>query len=583
MPSRFEKPTIIGIIVFALLWLPASGNATQPAVSDERLSAIMVGSPADEPDGAAERLVFVSARYEVDVLGSIATGMLVQEFHNDTEHDLEVSYRLKTGPSIRTGSITYETDGEARDGALPEEEEKPESEPAAGGAGGTKKTVKEKPASGDTRGGAVRVRANKSVTVRTRFTVEVPLDTGQSRLRLPAIYADQVPVARPRAVRRQAPRALDRDTRPQGGPDIVPMSISVNVHHDERLLDYKSRTHDIIASFDGEKTIIEPARMEIVDGKPFELMFSYGSEYDATLLAYAGPLQKGTRQVVLVLTPPSAPWKESIRAKQVLFVLDTSGSMRHGKLDQARRAIAACLRKLDRNDLYNIVEFDSQATMLRAEPGGIATISVSEAETWLESLEAAGGTMLLPALKQTLQQPESRDHHPMIVVLTDGMMVDEEEVVELLEQNLGSGRLFVVGIGKDVKRSTIRRLAEYGRGTAAFAVDAEAIDRVVETLFDSVASPLAWDLEVDWGAMTVDAVQPLRLPDLYAGRTVKAIARVSGDLPEEMTIRGFTTDGEQTWVGTVHQLRDEQMKGVPAPRKAPAQKTARKKAPESRP
>jgi hypothetical protein len=98
-----------------------------------------------------------------------------------------------------------------------------------------------------------------------------------------------------------------------------------------------------------------------------------------------------------------------------------------------------------------------------------------------------------------------------------------------------------------------------------------------------VASPIAWDLEIDWGVMSVDAVEPLRLPDLYTGRTVKAIARVSGELPEEIAIRGFTTDGEQTWVGRVHELRGEQMKGVPMPRKALAPKTARKKTPENQP
>jgi Ca-activated chloride channel family protein len=287
--------------------------------------------------------------------------------------------------------------------------------------------------------------------------------------------------------------------------------------------------------------------------------------------------------VVLELTPPSRPWSGSIRSKQVLFVVDTSGSMGHGKLDQARHAITTCIEKLRHDDQFNIVGFANRPTLLRPEPTPVSALHPSQAESWLKSLEPEGGTRLLPALEETLRQPDSADHHRMIVVLTDGLMIDEEKVLDFMDTKLGSGRLFVVGIGDDVRRDTIRRLAEYGRGTAAFAADPGVVDEIVERLFDSVAAPLAWDLAIDWGGATADALEPSRLPDLYAGRAVKAIAHVRGDLPAEITMRGTTVDGEVSWSGPVRHLGGEAVRAIPVPRKpGTTAPPARRKTPETR-
>lgn len=165
----------------------------------------------------------------------------------------------------------------------------------------------------------------------------------------------------------------------------------------------------------------------------------------------------------------------------------------------------------------------------------------------------------------------------MIVILTDGVMVDEEIVMEFLEEGLGAGRLFVVGIGDNVKRETIRRIAEYGRGTAAFASDIESLNTVVAQLFDSVAAPLAWDLELEWGETLIETVQPERLFDLYASRTVTAVARILGVVPQEIGMRGFTKEGERTWTAAVKILEGVELHELSEPRDKPAAKKGRPK------
>jgi Ca-activated chloride channel family protein len=195
----------------------------------------------------------------------------------------------------------------------------------------------------------------------------------------------------------------------------------------------------------------------------------------------------------------------------------------------------------------------------------ISEMPPDEAKSWLQELEADGGTRLLPGLSATLKQPESKDHHRMIVILSDGALADEERVLELLENELGEGRLFVIGIGKSVRRDAIKRIAEHGRGTAAFAADLESLEPVVARLFDSVAAPLVWDLEFELGSAWIEAVDPKKLPDLYAGRPVTAIARISGPLPEEIVLRGFTADGERTWIAPVRTFEGKHLEARPSP------------------
>ncbi len=133
----------------------------------------------------------------------------------------------------------------------------------------------------------------------------------------------------------------------------------------------------------------------------------------------------------------------------------------------------------------------------------------------------------------------------MIILITDGKLADEAKVLELLEQKLDEGRLFVVGIGPSPNRDAILRLADYGRGAATFAGGGNELQAAVVELFDAISQPLAWDLHFDWGGAEVEEISPSRLPDLYANRPVKVLAWVRGDLPSELRLRVTTMAGER--------------------------------------
>jgi len=475
------------------------------------------------PDAqGAGRLDLTRVSYEIDVYGAVALGKLTQEFQNAGKEPVVGAYRMPQS-RLRVDRLDVRVAGDVVEPSAPAKD-----------ARGARAVPATRERQGAQAGPRVTVEPGAPVEVVADFRLTLPVETGLLRLRVPAPNLEALAGGR------------ERLASPAGDPEHVPVTLRVVIHHDEPLAVAKSPSHEIVVDFDGSQSVVELAQGDL-DGREFELDFAIGPEDAPTLLAHVGPERNGLREVVAVLTPPSKPPAESARPKQVIFVLDTSGSMRGGKLEQARLALDASLHQLSAADHFNIIEFDGSFTTLRDEPVVADAAALEAASAWLLAQRSGGSTKLLPALAAAFAQAQTDERHDMIVVLTDGNVQDAPQVENLLESKLGSARLFFVGVGEDMKQEALMRFAEIGRGTAAFAENAEHIGSTVAVLFDSVAQPLAWDLEIDWGGAKVERIEPARLPDLYAGRPVTVFATVRGTAPSAITLNATTMDGAQAF------------------------------------
>lgn len=453
----------------------------------------------------------------VDVFGPMAVGTVVQEFRNDGRDGVTVSFkspdlsgwRLAT-TEIEVAGRKIETSAQARPSASRQ------TRPRAG-RGDERSTLARASA-------ATTVGSGETAIARSRFEQTLLLEGGMFHLRVPGIGA-----------------------RVEGGEAVAP-SLELTLHHAEPPSIVRSPSHEILVSEEGTRTVVELAHGQALGRKPFELLFSAGLQQEPTLIGYVGPEKGGDRQLVAVLTPPETPASESIRPKRMVFVVDTSGSMAPmDKLNRARQALQASLRELGANDRFNVVEFDHDHSVFRPEPVAASKEMLDAAEAWLKGLRAQGATRLLPALEAAFAQPQDDERHGMLVVFTDGIVHDAREVEAFLREKVGQSRLFFVGIGKDVEREQVFRFAEIGRGTAAFADEAESIGSTLAVLFSSISQPLVWDLEVDWGGADVRTVRPQPLPDLYGGRPVTLYAEIHGAPPAELKLRGRTVEGERVF------------------------------------
>ena len=536
---------------FAITLLIAAGFVPL-ASAGESPSWCAYMDPAGSAKGASEPLLPRQARYEVDLLGNLAHGSLSLEFANLGEVGLQLKFLARSIPGIQLTDLGVASDDAVRSQPLKYE--------LAGSKERSKNPGRSRATSSDVAQGfssdELSLGAEESVWIRVGFTQNLRFKDGSFRLRLPTL-ADFCAAG----------------SAAEGS--IVPLSVTLQVYHDEPLEHAESASHAVLVEFEGDRTVVETVAPDSGGQDPFEFEYALGRMNEPALSSFVTPEnEKGERDVLLVFAPSIAPAEESVRLKELLFVLDTSGSMNGPKLDSAKGALAACLEQLNGADRFNLVEFDGSFTTLFEEPQEASVEALSESVAWLQTQQSGGSTTLLPALDATLKQSRGTEHHRLVVVLTDGAIGDEGKVLQFLQEHLDEARLFFVGVGAEPNRDKVRRLAEFARGTAVFADDPESLSAAVQELFAAISAPLAWDLRVDWGEAEVLAIEPQRMPDLFSGRPVTVKARVKGELPPTLVLEAATTGGIRTFEAVLPAGGAREYPQVPGvrPRSTPASK-----------
>ncbi len=246
----------------------------------------------------------------------------------------------------------------------------------------------------------------------------------------------------------------------------------------------------------------------------------------------------------LMLVPPRQPPGEAGPgfATETLFVIDVSASMKGPSIVQAREALLTALDRLRPEDAYNIVAFDDEPRALAEhfiEAGD--EVLLDEARSWVEDLEADGGTMILSALQEAiiLSLEGGSERVRRIVFLTDGAVSNESRILAEIARGLGDTRLHTIGIGRAPNRDLMRKMASMGRGRSAFVSDQIGSENRIEAFFASIDRPVLTDVALEWQGVRVHDMEPARLCDLHAGDPLLVSFRLSGDVRDaSVSLRG---------------------------------------------
>jgi von Willebrand factor type A domain len=191
-------------------------------------------------------------------------------------------------------------------------------------------------------------------------------------------------------------------------------------------------------------------------------------------------------------------------------------------------------------DTFNIQAFDDRIEWFSRSANPIAQAAVEKADSWLERIDARGGTDILGAIDSVLTLSSDPERQRYIVFLTDGAVSADNEALRRVQRQLGRARLFTFGVGPSVNRSLLTRMAALGRGTAEFLQLNEDIEEAIIRFQDRVAYPVLQDITLDWEGVAAWDVYPARLPDLYIGQPLELVARIRarGQGPGRLTISG---------------------------------------------
>ena len=227
--------------------------------------------------------------------------------------------------------------------------------------------------------------------------------------------------------------------------------------------------------------------------------------------------------------------------RDVVFVLDRSGSMQGPKMASAARACALLLRTLGPRDRFSLQAFDDRVEWM---PGGFAAADeagLERGEKWLRRIEARGGTELDAAMGEALRQVRERTEGAgrasVVVLLTDGQVGDESSVLKRLQGEAGEARLFTVGVDTAVNDGFLRRLAALGGGTTAFVEPGARLEEALQSVGREIGTPLVTGLRIEGGAQDL---APARIADLFAGRASAVFFRLDG---RRVKVEGRFADG----------------------------------------
>jgi len=228
--------------------------------------------------------------------------------------------------------------------------------------------------------------------------------------------------------------------------------------------------------------------------------------------------------------------------KDVIFLIDTSGSMSGESIAQARSGLKRCLKILNPNDRFTIVRFASDFSWFCPELRQATSNKLEAATEYIIGLESGGGTEMQPALTYALNMPRTDGRMPMVIFLTDGDVGNEASLIALLSQKLGDARLFTFGIGSAPNEFLMHRMAETGRGQSRFIRSHEDISDVMADFFQTLENPVLTDVSVQWDDDSIH-VYPERCPDVFYGRPLQLVARSANGFSGQVKIAGII-DGE---------------------------------------
>ena len=286
---------------------------------------------------------------------------------------------------------------------------------------------------------------------------------------------------------------------------------------------------------------------------PFVLYYQVAQdEVAASVLAHRELGEDGYFMLMLSPTQGSGAGKvteQQILPKDVVFCVDTSGSMLDGnKMEQARAALKYCVEKLRPGDRFNIVDFSTGVRVFRA--GELVPVNDENRQAalqYVEELSARGGTAIAAALETSLGLLKESDRLKMVLFATDGLpTIGEREPDAILERvarhNTHDARIFVFGEGFNVNAKSLDLIALNHRGEADYILPEEDIAQKISRFYDRIGSPIMTDLALDFGDLQVDDVYPRKIADLYRGEQVIVYGRYRGQGDHKLTLRGKAGD-----------------------------------------
>ena len=340
------------------------------------------------------------------------------------------------------------------------------------------------------------------------------------------------------------------------------VKLSIDLESKQPIKSVFSPTHDIRT----EKLSDNKAKITYIEegtrpNKDFVLYYTVSDEdIGFSLLTHYDEKEGG---FFLGMVSPRVEVLQDKRVKKnVIFILDTSGSMKGKKIEQAQGALRFCLNSLNKGDRFNIIDFDDRIESFRSELAEVNSANLDEALEFVRKTKAEGGTDINSALLTGLEQITSDNRPNFVIFLTDGLpTVGVTELKDILknveDKNNYKTRIFVFGVGYDVNTHLLDKLASENHATSDYVSPDEDIEIKVSYFFKKISDPVLTELALKFAGIEVSQMYPKELPDLFQGSQLIILGKFDGQGRSDVTLTGSAENEKKGYDYQVNFVREK--------------------------
>ena len=285
------------------------------------------------------------------------------------------------------------------------------------------------------------------------------------------------------------------------------------------------------------------AELKSLPNRDFVLRYKVDTEQPQVAVISHSDTQGGF--FTLVLQPPELDIDTLVGRRELIFVVDISGSMMGIPMSMCKTMMSQFLENLRPMDTFNVITFAGGNSKLFKNSRPANKTNLLQATRFVDGMRSGGGTMMKGAVEEALSPPIEADRHRYVIFMTDGFVGNEDGIMKstgkfIKEHNKNGrkARVFGIGVGSSINHNLIKSFEKHGKGLSLFVTKREDPTKAVQRMQSVIDHPVMTDISVDWGKLSVKSVFPKKLPDMFASRPLFIHGRYNELESDTITVRG---------------------------------------------
>ena len=581
MLHHWNRTQVISAITAVLIWSPilslthAETRKTAPTmeIHDVTRGSLLFRT---NQSGQFQPAPTLKTKVEMDVTGLITRGLVIQHFTNPGTEWVEGVYVFPLPESAAVDHLRIMIGERKIEGVIQERKQAKKTYMAARKQGHRASLLEQERPNMFT-ASVANIGPGETVSIEIEYQETLRFTQGRFHLRFPLALGPRYIPGTPLPVSEETPEAngigwaRNTDRVPDASritpwvqlPDqglVNPVNIHINLLAGFPLTRLTSPSHQILTTQNEEGGYsVTLNNTDIPSDRDFELIWEPDIGQTPQAAVFTERIDDQTYSLIMVLPPTENLSDHSNQDREVILVIDTSGSMYGTSIDQAKAAVTQSLQRLTNRDRVNIIQFNSRTEGLFTNARPASKHTIQQATGYVTGLTAEGGTEMLPALRKALHQQEVTNRLRQVIFITDGQIGNETELFQTVQQQLQRSRLFTVGIGSAPNSYFMRKAAEFGGGTFTYIGKVTEVQERMDRFFKKLEHPAMSNIQVQTSTATIIDQVPERVRDLYRGEPVM-IAMKTPSLPDQFTITGQV--GQTSWKTTLSLKAAKKREGI---------------------